>query len=62
MSKEVIILGVANDGEKIFKISDVMSWDFKKKTMFSNAIMFQHEGTFYSMKRKDFNEHFKGIK
>jgi len=58
----MIILGVANSGEKVFKVSEVMEWDFKKTTRFSNAIMFQHDGTFYSMTRKDFNEHFKDKK
>lgn len=59
MVDESIILGVANSGEKIFKISELKLWEFKKISYFSDVVMFQHDETFYSMKRIDYNKYFK---
>lgn len=59
MANDSITLGVANSGQKNFKISDVKLWEFKKMSYFSDSVLFQHDGTFYSMKRIDYNKHFK---
>lgn len=55
----MITLGVANGSEKTFKIDEVKLWEFKKMSYFSDSIVFQHEDTFYSMKKVDYNKHFK---
>lgn len=59
MVDESITLGVANSGSRVFKVSEINLWEFKKLSYFSDTVMFQHDGTFYSMKRVDYNKHFK---
>lgn len=55
----MITLGVANSGERSFKIDELKLWEFKKMSYFSDSIVFEHDGTFYTMKKVDYNKHFK---
>jgi hypothetical protein len=59
MEKETVTLGVANLGEKTYKISDITNWEPKKITRLTNATAFEVDGVFYTMENSDFEKIFK---
>lgn len=56
--KKQITLGVANLGEEQFELDLVSKWVFSKISSIGDTVFFEAEGTFYSMRRKDYNEFF----
>lgn len=57
MSKK-IMLGIANQGEMAFDLDLVLKWELKKHTFIGDTLFFEVDGTFYSMKRTDYNTYF----
>ena len=58
--KEIVTLGIANTGEKNFKVEDIIDWKPQKISYMGDSVFFQVDETFYSMKRIDFKEIFNG--
>lgn len=58
--KETVTLGIANTGEKNFKVEDIINWKPEKISYMGDSVFFQVDETFYSMKRLDFREIFNG--
>ena len=53
------MLGIANEGEMAFDLDLVLGWEISKQTYVGDTVFFQADGSFYSMKRSDYNEYFK---
>jgi hypothetical protein len=58
--KQTVTLGIANTGEKNFKVEDILDWKPEKISYMGDSVFFQVDETFYSMKRLDFREIFNG--
>lgn len=56
--KKQITLGVANLGEEQFDLDLVSKWELSKITNIGDTVFFEAGGSFYSMRRKDYNEYF----
>lgn len=60
MGKETTVtLGVANEGERNFKIDEVLLWEKKKMSYIGDSVFFEANEVFYSMKKIDYVKHFK---
>ena len=58
MSKELIKVGIANEGEKNITIEDMMDWQPKNVNYFGDTVYFKHEDKYYTMKIVDFKKVF----
>ena len=58
MSKDVISVGVANEGELNIGIDVVRTWEPKNINYVGDVVFFKQDKTYYSMKRNVFNEIF----
>ncbi len=54
MTKERIVIGVANLGETHLEIDVLKTWTPKDINYIGNVVFFKNEKTYYSMKREDF--------
>jgi hypothetical protein len=59
--KEMVTVGVANEGEMNIKLDIVKDWEPKKVSHMGTSTFFEIDGSFFSMKRTDFSEIF-GLK
>lgn len=50
----MIKVGVANDKEKSFTVSDLKKWTPTKINYFRDVVYFKYDGVYYSMKITDF--------
>jgi hypothetical protein len=59
-TKQTFKIGVANEGERVFKLSDIETWEPTKLTYSGSLVFFKVEEneTFYSMNRVEFKEIF----
>jgi hypothetical protein len=58
-TKEMIMVGVANEGEFSFNVEDIKLWEPKNITHSGLTVLFKHEDKFYLMKREDFKRIFE---
>jgi hypothetical protein len=58
MIDKTVLVGIANEGEKIFKADDLKNWEVLNVVYFSDIVYFKCGDTYFSMKRKDFKEIF----
>jgi hypothetical protein len=54
MVKEVVKIGVANEGELNLEVEDVKKWEPQNINYFGDTVFFKNGDTYYSMKREDF--------
>lgn len=54
----MVLVGVANDGEKSLDVEVVKLWEPKDINHFGDVIFFKHEKTYYSMKSIEFKKIF----
>lgn len=59
MSKEMVKVGIANDGEKNLEIEELMKWEPKNVNYFGDVVYFKYEDKYYTMKVVDFRKIFK---
>jgi hypothetical protein len=58
MGERMVLVGIANEGEKNFKVDELKTWNIDKIIYFSDIVYFKFEDTYFSMKRIDFKEIF----
>lgn len=58
MLKEMVKVGVANDGEKNLEIEVIKEWKPKNINYFGDTVYFKHEDKYYTMKTADFRKIF----
>jgi hypothetical protein len=58
MAKEVVTIGVANNGEQNMDVDNIKLWEPKDINYFGDVVFFKHDKTYYSMKRVDFKRIF----
>ena len=58
MGKEIVKVGVANNGEKNLYVDTVKTWEPKKINYIGSTVFFNNDGIFYSMTREDFKKIF----
>jgi hypothetical protein len=57
-TKEVINVGIANEGEISLDVDIVKTWTPKNINYFGDVVFFKQDKTYYSMKRADFKRIF----
>ena len=57
-AKEIVNVGVANEGEITLDVDIVKNWVPKDINYFGDVVFFKNEKTYYSMKRMDFKRIF----
>jgi hypothetical protein len=58
MTKQTVNVGVANEKEKNIDVEELKTWSPKNVIYFSDTVYFKHDGTYYSMKRLDYDKLF----
>lgn len=58
MAKEVVTIGVANNGEQNMDVDNIKLWEPKDINYFGDVVFFKNDKTYYSMKRADFKRIF----
>ncbi len=58
MEKEIISVGVANEGEINLKVELLKTWEPKNIEYIGTTVFFKYDKTFYSMNREDFKKVF----
>jgi hypothetical protein len=58
MSKEVIKVGIANEGETNLDIEVVKTWEPKNIEYIGTSVFFKNDKTYYSMTRENFKKIF----
>lgn len=53
------MLGIANEGEKAFELDLILGWEISKQTFVGDTVFFEADGSFFSMKRSDYNQYIK---
>lgn len=61
-TKQTIKVGVANQGERNIKVSDLLEHEPKKITYSGSLVFFEHNGVFLSMDRLDYTSVFGNLK
>lgn len=59
MSKETVMIGVANESEKYIEVDELKTWEPKNVNYFSDVVYFSNDKIYYSMKRVTFDQIFK---
>jgi hypothetical protein len=59
MSKETVMVGVANESEKYIEVDELKTWEPKNVNYFSDVVYFSNDKIYYSMKRTTFDQIFK---
>tara|TARA_R110002050_G_scaffold34397_13_gene86910 strand:+ start:1397 stop:1579 length:183 start_codon:yes stop_codon:yes gene_type:complete len=59
MNKKTLRLGIANSGEINIEVKEILTWKMDKISYIGDVMFFEHEGTFYSMKRIDYKNYIK---
>lgn len=59
MSKETVMVGVANESEKYIEVDELKTWEPKNINYFSDVVYFSNDKIYYSMKRTTFDQIFK---
>ena len=58
MTKQTVNVGVANEKEKNIDVEELKTWSPKNVSYFSDTVYFKHDGTYFSMKRLDYDKLF----
>jgi hypothetical protein len=58
MAKQIVKVGVANEGERNLELELVEKWEPKDIHYIGTTAFFKHEKTYYSMNREDFKRIF----
>jgi hypothetical protein len=58
MDKQTISVGVANEKEKNIDVEELKTWTPKNISYFSDTVYFKYDGTYYSIKRLDYDKIF----
>lgn len=58
MSKQTVLIGIANDGEVSMEVEVLKKWEPKNISRFGDTVYFKNEDTYFSMKRVDFDNIF----
>lgn len=56
---DIVKVGFANEGEQNLKVEVVEKWTPKNITYLGDTVFFKNEGSYFSMKREDFQKIFK---
>lgn len=56
MAKEIIKVGIANEGETNLEIEIVRGWEPKNIEYIGTTVFFKNGGTYVSMTREDFKK------
>lgn len=59
VKREVVMLGVANEGEMAFDVEHVEKWNPTNLRYFSDVVYFSVNGKYFSMRYDDFKKIFK---
>ena len=58
MGKEIVSVGIANEGETNLDVEVLKTWEPKNIEHIGTTVFFKHDKTYYSMKREDFKKIF----